>query len=83
MMTPAPVQITSFAAGVAGVGTWAFLGASALGRTIRYFAMAILVFAFRPRIMAWWRTRSRRTKRVGLAIVAAAFVLALIAALMV
>jgi membrane protein YqaA with SNARE-associated domain len=83
MMTPAPVQITSFAAGAAGVGTWAFLAASALGRTIRYLAMAILVFAFGPRIMAWWRTRAPLARRIGMALISVAFVLALIGALMV
>jgi membrane protein YqaA with SNARE-associated domain len=83
MMAPAPVQIASFAAGVAGVGLWAFLAAAAAGRTIRYFAMAILVFAFGERIMAWWRARSTRARRIGLALIGVVFVLALIAAVMV
>jgi membrane protein YqaA with SNARE-associated domain len=83
MMTPAPVQITSFAAGVAGVGLWIFLVASAAGRAIRYFAMAVLVFAFGERIMSWWRARSRRLRRIGLAVIAVVFVLALVATIMI
>jgi membrane protein YqaA with SNARE-associated domain len=67
-------QITSFAAGAAGVGTGTFLAASAIGRTIRYFAMAVPVFAFGPRIMSWWRTRSRRARMIGIALIAVAFV---------
>jgi membrane protein YqaA with SNARE-associated domain len=83
MMTPAPVQITSFAAGAAGVGLWAFVLASAAGRTIRYFAMAVLVFAFGPKIMDVWRARSRRTRRIALALIGVVFVIALVAAVMV
>ena len=81
MMLPTPVQITSFAAGLAGVGFPAFLGAVTAGRTLRYFSMAGLVFAFGERIMAWWRGRSRSTRRIGIAVIAAVFLLALLAAL--
>jgi hypothetical protein len=45
--------------------------------------MAVLVFAFGERIMAWWRGRSRRLRRIGLALIGVVFVAALVAAVMV
>lgn len=81
MMTPAPVQVTSFAAGAAGVGPWAFFAAALVGRGIRYGSMAILIYAFGPRIMSWWRARSARV-RIGLiAVICVLFAVALVAAL--
>jgi len=77
MMTPAPVQITSFAAGAAGVGASAFLVAISMGRALRYLAMAVLVFAFGETIMDWWRARSRGVRRAMVAGLAAAFLGAL------
>jgi len=77
MMTPAPVQITSFAAGAAGVGGAAFFVAIAAGRALRYLAMAVLVFAFGQTIMDWWRARSRNVRWAIMAGLAVAFVVAL------
>lgn len=77
MMTPV-VQVASFAAGAAGVGFWAFLLASIAGRTVRYGSMAVLVFAFGPRIMRWWRARSKRTRLTLIALFTVAFVVALV-----
>ncbi len=82
MMTPAPVQITSFAAGAAGVGPWVFLVGCLAGRAVRYGSMAVLIFAFGPRIMAWWRARSRRVRIALFVAIGVLFVVAMIAALM-
>jgi membrane protein YqaA with SNARE-associated domain len=82
MMTPAPVQITSFASGAAGVGPWAFFAAALAGRGIRYGSMAVLIYAFGPRIMSWWRARSRRVRLGLIAAICVLFVIALVAALM-
>lgn len=81
MMTPVPVQITSFAAGASGVAAPAFAGAVILGRSARYLAMAVLVFAFGERVMTWWSARRRSVRRAFLAGLVAAFVLALWASL--
>jgi membrane protein YqaA with SNARE-associated domain len=83
MMTPAPVQITSFAAGAAGVGPWAFFAAALCGRAVRYGSMAVLIYAFGPRIMSWWRARSRRVRLGLIAAICVLFVVALVAAFMV
>ncbi|PWE18847.1 hypothetical protein DDZ18_04460 [Marinicauda salina] len=76
MMTPLPVQITSFAAGLAGVNPALFLAAVLAGRTVRYFSMAVLVYAFGERITAWWRARPPALRAAGVG----AFLLAFIAA---
>lgn len=57
MMSPVPVQITSFAAGLARLPAEVFLGAVVIGRTFRYAAMAIPVYFFGERIMGWWSQR--------------------------
>lgn len=56
MLTPAP-QIVSFAAGAAGLSWPLFVLAAATGRAVRYGSMAILVFIFGERIIAWWNRR--------------------------
>ena len=81
MMTPAPVQITSFACGLAGVALPAFALASLAGRTIRYFSMAVLVYFFGEAIMDWWRARRRPVRRLIVAGLVLAFVIALVATL--
>lgn len=65
MMTPVPVQFTSFAAGLAGVGLTGFTLAVLAGRAVRYLAMAVLVFAFGEQIVAWWRRRPARLRRAS------------------
>lgn len=82
MMTPAPVQATSFAAGAAGVGAWAFFVAALAGRAIRYGSMAVLIYLFGPRIMSWWRAQKRSVRLGLIAAICVLFVAALVAALM-
>lgn len=55
MLTPVPVQLTSLAAGLAGVGGVWFALAVTLGRGLRYFAMGLVLFAIGDRIVAFWR----------------------------
>ncbi|MGD2131946.1 MAG: VTT domain-containing protein [Maricaulaceae bacterium] len=81
MMTPAPVQITSFACGLAGVGLPAFVLASLAGRTVRYFAMAVLVYLFGEAIMDWWRGRRTLVRRLIVAGLVVLFLIALVATL--
>lgn len=59
MMTPVPVQFTSLAAGLAGVGAGWFALAVTLGRGLRYLAMGIVLYAVGDRIVAGWRTLPR------------------------
>jgi membrane protein YqaA with SNARE-associated domain len=77
MMTPVPVQITSLAAGLGGVGFATFLAAATAGRTVRYLSMAVLVFAYGGAILRWWRKRSSGVKALAIAAFLAAFVAAL------
>ena len=57
MMTPVPVQISSFAAGLATLPFWLFLPAAFLGRLARYSMMGVMVYFFGDKIMDWWRQR--------------------------
>lgn len=59
MMTPVPVQLTSFSAALAGVGPVWFALAMVAGRSIRYLSMAVVLFFFGETIVAWWRRLSR------------------------
>lgn len=79
MMTPVPVQLTSLAAGLAGVGGAWFALAVTLGRGLRYFAMGLVLYAIGDRIVAGWRALPRRGRWALLALFAFVF-LALIAA---
>lgn len=54
MLTPVPVQLTSLAAGLAGVGSAWFALAITLGRGIRYFSMGLVLYAVGDRIVAGW-----------------------------
>ncbi len=81
MMTPVPVQITSVAAGLAGVGPAAFALAAFSGRFVRYMAMAVPVFFAGRTLMAWWEKRSRAVKAALIGAFALAFLAALAAAL--
>ncbi|MEO1040086.1 MAG: VTT domain-containing protein [Pseudomonadota bacterium] len=78
MMTPVPVQFTSFAAGLAGVGFAGFVIAVTVGRSIRYMSMAVLVFLFGEEIMAWWRRRPPLLRRISVALFVIAFIAVLV-----
>jgi membrane protein YqaA with SNARE-associated domain len=67
MLAPVPVQLASFAAGAAGMAAPYFLLAAAIGRTLRYAAMGVLVFAFGPSVMAWWSERPTWVRRAAAA----------------
>jgi len=45
-VTPVPLQVATLAAGVTSYPIWLFLVATALGRIIRYFGLAVLVLYF-------------------------------------
>jgi membrane protein YqaA with SNARE-associated domain len=79
MLTPVPVQLTSLAAGLAGVGGVWFALAITLGRGIRYFAMGLVLYAVGDRIVAGWRLLPRWGRWMLIGVFAALFV-ALIAA---
>lgn len=81
MMTPAPVQLTSFAAALAGVGPGAFVLALIAGRTLRYFSMAVVLYFFGGAIVAWWRRLSRPARWAMIALFTAVFAGMIIAAL--
>jgi membrane protein DedA with SNARE-associated domain len=78
-----PVQLASFAAGAAGMGVPAFLAAALAGRTLRYAAMGVMVYAFGPAIADWWRRRSRALRTLaglGVLLVFAALLISALAA---
>lgn len=71
MLTPVPVQLTSLAAGLAGIAPVPFALAVLAGRALRYGAMAIVVFWYGDTVMVWWRARSRLVRTLaGLAFLA-------------
>lgn len=76
MLTPVPVQLTSLAAGLAGIGAVPFALAVLAGRMLRYFSMAVLVYLFGAQIMAWWRARSRAVRMLAVLVFIAAFLAA-------
>lgn len=68
MLSPVPVQITSFAAGAAGMSPWVFFMAALLGRLARYGAMGVFLFVFGDRVLLGWRAMPgwlRRTITIG------------------
>lgn len=73
MLAPVPVQVASFAAGAAGMAVPAFLLAAGAGRTLRYAAMGMVVFAFGPSIMAWWARRPLWLRRAAISVIALVF----------
>ncbi len=76
--TPVPFQITTLAAGVAGVAFWPFFVASVVARSVRYALMAVPVYFFGPAMRRWWRGRPRWLRNVILWTVLAVFVVALV-----
>lgn len=75
MLTPVPVQLTSLAAGLAGVGGAWFALAIILGRSLRYFAMGLVLYAVGGRIVAGWRLLPRWGRWLLIGFFAAVFVL--------
>lgn len=67
MLTPVPVQISSFAAGLVQMSAPAFFLAALLGRLIRYGAMGVIVFFYGGRVVSAWRRlpRGARGSAVG------------------
>jgi len=51
--TPIPYKIFTIAAGVCGIGIPMFIIASVIGRGMRFFAVAALMFFFGPTIKGW------------------------------
>ncbi|WP_429912383.1 YqaA family protein [Glycocaulis sp.] len=73
MLTPVPVQLTSLAAGLAGVGGVWFALAITLGRGLRYFAMGLVLYAVGDRIVAGWLWLPRWGRWLLIALFAALF----------
>ena len=73
MMTPVPVQVTSAAAGLAGLSFSSFLLAASTGRTIRYLSMAVLVFWWGPAIRSWWASLPTWMTRAGIIVMTLSF----------
>ena len=51
--TPIPYKIFTIAAGVCGIGIPMFIIASVIGRSLRFFSVAALMFFFGPTIKGW------------------------------
>ena len=51
--TPIPYKIFTIAAGVCGIGIPMFIIASVVGRSLRFFSVAALMFFFGPTIKGW------------------------------
>lgn len=81
MLSPAPVQFASFAAGAVGTPWGAALAAIALGRGLRYGVMALVVYGFGGRIVAFWRRLSTTWRRVIILLASALFVFVFVASL--
>lgn len=73
MLTPVPVQLTSLAAGLAGVGGVWFALAITLGRGLRYFAMGLVLYAVGDRIVEGWLWLPRWGRWLLIAFFAALF----------
>lgn len=85
MLAPVPVQLASFAAGAAGLGAPAFLLAAFVGRTLRYAAMGVLVYAFGPAVLDWWArlpAALRRGVRVVLVVMFAGLLISALSAVL-
>ena len=69
-MTPIPYKLLTITAGVAHLDLWVFIGASIISRSIRFFLVAALLYAFGEPIRAFIEKR--------LTLVTSAFAVALI-----
>jgi membrane protein YqaA with SNARE-associated domain len=74
MLTPVPVQLTSLAAGLAGVGGVWFALAITLGRGLRYFAMGLVLYAVGDQIVAGWLWLPRWGRWLVICLFAALFI---------
>ena len=54
MLSPVPVQLSSFAAGAAQIPALLFVVAALIGRLMRYGAMGVLIFLFGQRVLWAW-----------------------------
>ena len=54
MLTPVPVQLSSFAAGAGLIPAPLFVLAALSGRLVRYGAMGVLLFIFGQRVLWLW-----------------------------
>ncbi len=76
--TPVPFQITTMAAGVAGVAFWPFFTAALLARTVRYAMMGGVLYFFGPRLRCWWQGLPRLVRRAAPWVLLIVFFLALV-----
>lgn len=72
-MAPIPIQMASLAAGLSQMAILPFVLAIAAGRSIRYWAMGLVVIVFGDRIIAWWKAQPRRRRRWAMAILTGVF----------
>lgn len=82
MLTPVPVQLTSLAAGFAGLSAPVFAAAVLSGRCLRFGAMAVLVFFYGERLMEWWRVQPALWRHVATGLFIVLFMAALAASLL-
>ena len=54
VLSPVPVQLSSFAAGAAQIPALLFVVAALIGRLMRYGAMGVLIFLFGQRVLWAW-----------------------------
>ncbi|MDV2858254.1 YqaA family protein [Oceanimonas sp. CAM02] len=59
-ITPVPFQVAMLAAGAAGYSLWLFILASAIGRGIRYFGLALLVRLTGEKALQLWQQHARK-----------------------
>lgn len=76
--TPIPFQITTMAAGVAGVAFGPFFAAALLGRTVRYLLMAVPTYFFGPAMRRWWLGLPNWVRTALYLLVAIVFVLSIV-----
>lgn len=67
-IVPIPFQIAMLTAGAAGYPLTLFLAAAIVARGIRYYGLALLVYAFGERIADQWRADRRRVIAVAAAV---------------
>jgi len=58
-ITPVPFQVAMLAAGAVGYSLWLFMLASAIGRGVRYFGLALLVRLTGKRALLLWQQHAR------------------------
>lgn len=68
-VTPIPFQVAMLLAGVTGYSVALFVAAAVLGRSVRYYGLALLVLAFGEMALRMWRRHARTASVVALALV--------------